>query len=333
MINAEKNIVRLFVFDPAAGTANLGDAIIKSAVIRELEEIFEKPLIYTVSVHKPMKAQDVDRMRECDHVFIGGSNLLGNTVFRPKTCRLWRQWKISLRDAKAIKSGVLFGVGWRQYEGKTGWYTRRLIKEALSYNFFHSVRDEYTLNKLKAIGIENVLNTGCPTIWPLAQFDSGEFPTEKADDVIVMLTDYKKNKKLDGKFLELMNRTYRRIYCWPQGTKDMAYVKSFNLPITFLDRSLVALQQFLAQTECDYIGTRLHGGIFCLLAKKRSLIIAVDNRALELRGQTGLPVAARGDLSYIEKWIRRPYETNITVNKKAIRQWKNQFPKRTKHNL
>ncbi|UCC22053.1 MAG: polysaccharide pyruvyl transferase family protein, partial [Planctomycetota bacterium] len=162
MINAEKKNVRLFVFDPAAGTANLGDAIINSAVTRELKEIFESPLIYTASVHKPMKPQDIDRMRQCEYVFIGGSNLLGNTVFRPKTCRLWRQWKISLRDAKAIENGILFGVGWRQYEGKTGWYTTRLIKQALSVNFLHSVRDDFTLNKLKAIGIENVSNTGCP---------------------------------------------------------------------------------------------------------------------------------------------------------------------------
>jgi hypothetical protein len=325
MINTKKNIVRLFILDPAVGTANLGDAIINSAVSRELKEIFESPLIYTASVHKPMKAQDLVRLRKCDYAFVGGSNLLGNTVFRPKTCRFWRQWKISLRDAKAIENGVLFGVGWRQYEGKTGWYTRKLIKQALSETFLHSVRDEYTLNKLKAIGIENVLNTGCPTVWPLARFDSKEFPTEKADDVIVMLTDYKKNKRLDAKFLELIHRNYRRIYCWPQGKKDTTYVKSFNLPINFLDRSISALEQFLAQTECDYIGTRLHGGICCLHAKKRSLIIAVDNRAVELGKETSLPVVARGDISGIEHWIDGACETKITVNLEAIRRWKSQF--------
>jgi hypothetical protein len=237
MKKVEKKIVRLFVFDPAVKTTNLGDVIIQSAVTRELESIFKSPLIYTVSVHKPLKKQDIEELRECDYVFIGGSNLLGNTVFRPRTCRLWRQWKISLRDAKAIKNSVLFGVGWRQYESKTGWYTKRLLREVLSNTLLHSVRDQYTLNKLKAVGIENVLNTGCPTIWPLAEFDSGEFPTGKADNAIVMLTDYKNNRKLDGKFLELVNRKYRKIYCWPQNKKDVAYVRSFKLPITILDQS------------------------------------------------------------------------------------------------
>jgi len=325
MKKVEKKIVRLFVFDPAVKTTNLGDVIIQSAVTRELESIFKGPLIYTVSVHKPLKKRDVQELRECDYVFVGGSNLLGNTVFRPRTCRLWRQWKISLRDAKEVEKGILLGVGWRQYEGKTGRYTKRLLREALSDTLLHSVRDQYTLNKLKAVGIENVLNTGCPTIWPLAEFDSGEFPTGKADNAIVMLTDYKKNRKLDRNFLGLMNQKYRRVYCWPQSRKDIAYLKSFRLPITILDNSLVALQQFLEQTECDYIGTRLHGGIFCLLAKKRSLIIAVDNRAVELGKETGLPVVARDDLSKIEQWIEGSYETRITVNKEAIRQWKSQF--------
>lgn len=325
MKKVEKKIVRLLVFDPAVKTTNLGDVIIQSAVTRELESIFKDPLIYTVSVHKPIKKQDVEKLRECDYVFVGGSNLLGNTVFRLRTCCLWRQWKISLCDAKEVESGILLGVGWRQYEGNTGWYTKKLLREVLSDTLLHSVRDQYTLNKLKAVGIKNVLNTGCPTIWPLAEFDSGQFPTGKADNAIVMLTDYRKNRKLDGKFLGLVNRKYRKIYCWPQSRKDIAYLKSFRLPITILDHSLVALQQFLEQTECDYIGTRLHGGIFCLRAKKRSLIIAVDNRAVELGKETSLPVVARGDLSHIEQWIEGAYETKITVNKEAIRQWKSQF--------
>jgi polysaccharide pyruvyl transferase WcaK-like protein len=325
MKKVENKIVRLLVFDPAAKTTNLGDVIIQSAVTRELKSIFKDPSIYTVSVHKPLMKQHVEKLCESDYVFVGGSNLIGNTVFRLRTCCLWRQWKISLCDAKEVKDGILFGVGWRQYEGSTGWYTKKLLREALSDALLHSVRDQYTLNKLKDIGIENVLNTGCPTIWPLADFDSSQFPTGKADNAIVMLTDYMKNRKLDGKLLSLVNRKYRRVYCWPQSRKDIAYLKSFKLPITILDHSIIALQQFLEQTECDYIGTRLHGGICCLHAKKRSLIIAVDNRAVELGKETSLPVVARGDISRIEKWIDGTCETKITVNSEAIRQWKSQF--------
>ena len=52
----------------------------------------------------------------------------------------------------------------------------------------------------------------------------------------------------------------------------------------------------MANTEFDYVGTRLHAGILALNYRKRTLIIAVDNRAAEMKTDINLPVIARGDL-------------------------------------
>jgi hypothetical protein len=90
-----------------------------------------------------------------------------------------------------------------------------------------------------------------------------------------------------------------------------------------LERSIEALSHFLAsKTSCDYIGTRLHGGITCLLAKKRSLIVQVDNRTKEIAHDTGLPTANRSDFAYIRRWIEGPTTTQIHLDISTINRWR-----------
>ncbi len=71
-----------------------------------------------------------------------------------------------------------------------------------------------------------------------------------------------------------------------------------------LEHTFDSLKKFLASgTPVDYIGTRLHGGVFCLLRGKRSLIVEVDNRATEIARDTGLPTVKRVDLETLRRWI------------------------------
>ena len=75
----------------------------------------------------------------------------------------------------------------------------------------------------------------------------------------------------------------------------------------------------------DYISTRLHGSIRCLLAGKRSLILAIDHRAKEISQETGLPTSERADLDYINHWITSAAATQIRMDVAAINQWKSHF--------
>ncbi len=324
--------MEVFILDPGIPdnnrgvSPNLGDRVIQKAVTQEINSIFDNPDIGRASTHVPLPSMAIERIKSSDKVFVGGSNLLGNVIFRPKACWWWKQWKISIKDAKQIQDAILFGVGWRQYEGRTGCYTKKLIKTVLSNDYIHSVRDRYTKAKLESIGIKNVINTGCPTLWPLADYSASDFPKEKADNVLTMITDYRKKPKSDMKLLQILCRRYRKTYLWPQGRKDREYVEKFDLPVVILERTFRELNELINSVEdLDYVGTRLHGGIHCLLAKKRVLILRVDNRATEISKNRGLRTIERDSFEEIEKWIDGPTKTEITIDGKAIEKWKSQF--------
>lgn len=76
----------------------------------------------------------------------------------------------------------------------------------------------------------------------------------------------------------------------------------------------------------DYVGTRLHAGIWCLKKGIRTMIIAVDNRARQIGADTGLPVIERDLLqNELADWINGQQETSITLPWDNIALWKNQF--------
>ena len=65
--------------------------------------------------------------------------------------------------------------------------------EILDSTYLHSVRDSYTEKKLKQIGIDNVINTSCPTMWRLTEEFCSHIPCKKQDTVVTTITDYRKN--------------------------------------------------------------------------------------------------------------------------------------------
>jgi hypothetical protein len=151
-------------------------------------------------------------------------------------------------------------------------------------------------------------------------------PTSKADDVLLMLTDYNKNRPADRQLLDLLFAQYKRVYFWPQGGGDARYLAEFSRPAILLDRSLAALEQLLLRAEpIDYIGTRLHGGIKCLEHGRRSLVLGIDNRATEIAGDTGLPVIARSDLDLLQSWIAGSQPLRLTINGAAVERWKREL--------
>jgi predicted SAM-dependent methyltransferase len=241
----------------------------------------------------------------------------------------YNQWKFTPFQARFIRKAILLGVGWWQYQNDPNEYTRRLLRSCLSNGWIHSVRDDYTLRKLKAMGIENVVNTGCPTMWPLADFCPADYPRYKADSVLFMLSDYislYKNPELDVTLVDLLLDKYKTVYFWPQGRQDLSLVARWSHRINILDHDVGSLYNLIeGSDQLDYIGTRLHGGVACLLSRRRSLILEVDNRAVEIAKDTNLTTCARGDFDFIARWITGPTDTIINMDTHAINIWRNQF--------
>jgi hypothetical protein len=316
--------MRIGLLDPGVrdrhGTPsiNLGDKIIAEAVDRELASLFPSAQVLRFSTHVPLSRGQRKDLSGCDLRIIGGSNLLSSHMWK------YKQWKISWWEALGgrVKDVVLFGTGWWQYEDEADAYTRWLLRSVLSRDIVHAVRDKYTAAMLTAAGFPNVVNTSCPTLWPFGDGDAIEIPSRKAPGALLMVTDYMKDPAADGRLIELLRLHYESVVAWPQGTGDAEYLTGLGFKGTLLEHSVTALDEFLSGNEVDYIGTRLHGGIRCMLAKKRSLILQIDNRAKEIGGEVKFPSFARTDIDEIERWIERPAPTNIHLNPDRINAWR-----------
>jgi hypothetical protein len=318
--------VRICLFDPAienhqgSPSSNLGDLIISAAVRRELGEVFRGASIHAFSTHVDPRFSQLLAWRGFDFRIVGGTNLLSSNMDS------YNQWKIRRRHAFFIHPAILLGVGWWQYQDDPNRRTRDLLRATLSPTRLHSVRDGYTLRKLHAAGFENVVNTGCPTMWPLAGISPADFPRRKSDTVLTMVTDYHPKPETDRLWLQKVAANYRRVFFWPQGRGDIEYFSGLGSPAVCLEHTIASLERFIAATpQFDYVGTRLHGGIRCLLAGKRSLILSLDNRTPEIARETNLPALPREEAGAVESWINGAAETKITLNRAAIGRWKQQF--------
>ena len=237
-------------------------------------------------------------------------------------------------DTELIKKNIdsihiiLLGVGWQDYQDKPTAYTKRLLKGILDPKYIHSVRDSYTEAKLKEIGITNVVNTACPTMWGLTDDLCSQIPAGKADRVITTITDYRQDEVNDKRLLDTLLASYSEVYIWLQSFEDISYLKSLG----YMDKlktvapTLAAYDAFLDNNDVDYVGTRLHGGIRALNHKKRSLIIGIDNRAIEISKDTGLPMIRKESIGdELGDWIMSEHEIRIALPEENIRTWKNQF--------
>lgn len=81
----------------------------------------------------------------------------------------------------------------------------------------------------------------------------------------------------------------------------------------------------LKEGDIDYVGTRLHGGIFALQHKVRSIILAIDNRARGFKKINNIVSLERKDIDLLEDMINSKFDTNIYIRKKEISMWLEQF--------
>ncbi len=134
----------------------------------------------------------------------------------------------------------------------------------------------------------------------------------------------------DKKLIEILLKNYTRLFFWPQADTDMEYLVEIMgdgmRNINVIERSLSAYTAFLRKTQVDYVGSRLHGGIHALQNGRRTIIIAVDNRATEIKKDTNLPVIAVEDVKILlEDMINSEWKTDIHLNTENINHWMGSF--------
>lgn len=307
------------VFDTTITDNNLGNEIIMASVWSHLRQALPDAFFIKLPYLDSIGPESIRYIRNSNLVFFGGGNCLTSDMQR------YNQWGIDKSNVDKIRDVILMGVGWWQYQDDPTAYTQKLLRNVLSHDFYHSVRDTYTATKLRRIGFENVLVTGCPSMWGLMPEHCRSIPIRKAENVLVTFTNY--NQSADDEVVaKSLKKHYHRIFCWVQGPEDYKYVRKLLSNVEIVKPSIASLDDILSSDlNLEYVGTRLHAGIRALQFKRRTIILGIDNRATEISKDFNLPVVARDDVRALESMIEGVFETDIRMPLIDIHKWLDQF--------
>ena len=320
------------LFDPSIGSCNIGDSVIFRSASQELEAIVEGCLVMRCSTHQPVATwyqnsgmnPRTRRFDEAKYKFVCGSNLLWRRMLKPQP-----SWTISLFNNRPYRGCILVGVGTHKGADSLDWYTKRLYRKVLSSQYAHSVRDEATKELVEELGLR-AINTGCPTMWGFTHDFCRQIPAGKSGSVVFTLTDYGTDSVSDKKLIEVLDSNYGRIYFWPQGLSDEEYFHAIVSPrieekVTILRPTLESFETVLRSGETDYVGTRLHAGMFAMQHKVRSIIVAIDNRVRDMRKTYSFMSIDREAIEDLTKMITDSWSTDVEIDENAIGRWKEQF--------
>lgn len=323
-----ENMDNILLLDTSVASLNKGDDIIMECVRKELEFIFDKNFELTLPTHVSSfhwyqiyrGLARIQKYSNCKYKFVGGTNLLVKDM-----ATYYPQWNINIFNSKAIRNCILVGVGAGAGE-KTNFYTSFLYRKTLNTKFYHSVRDLRTKQYVESLGLK-ALNTGCVTMWMLTPDFCKTIPSKKSDRVVFTLTASDIIDPLDQSFIDTLIKSYKKIYFWPQGDMDYKYLHKFNHieDIIILQTTKQAYQNLLLEDDIEYVGTRLHAGIYAMRHAKRSIILVIDERAREINESNNLNCLEKKDIFQLNNFINSEFETKIRMPLKAIEMWKNQF--------
>lgn len=311
------------VFDPSYVTDNLGDFIIMDAIDEILSEVLPRDYFFHVPSNDFMGPEALKQLKEATMSFVGGTNMLSSHWW------WYRQWNLRPLEVFKVRNTVLVGVGWHKYQPVPDIITKWVYQMMFSKTMQHSVRDRYTQSHLAKIGIHNVIYTGCPTMWQLTPSHCETIPVSKSNTALVTLTAYLAQPEVDKAWLREVFKHYDEVYFWSQMHDDHEYAMKlareggFNFKL--ISPTLEGFNHTLRTVDCDYIGTRLHGGVRALQLQRRALILQVDNRAAEIGKDTQLHSVSRADVQAIGQWITNPRPLVLTMPFENIEKWKSQF--------
>lgn len=321
---------RILLLDTSVGSFNKGDEIIMECCRKELLPLLEQNFELTLPTHvSPFHWYQVLRdslavqtFANCKYKFACGSNLL-----IPHLLTHFPQWNINLFNYQPLTGTVLLGVGaGAGAEGKIEKYTQHIYRKMLNPDFYHSLRDERSKQYVERLGLK-AINTGCVTMWMLTPEHCAQIPTGKSQRVIFTITASPKLNPNEQKMIDILSRNYDEIYFWPQGHKDYDYLQQFNLPdnLRILPPTKDAYDKYLTENDTDYVGTRLHGGVYAMRHKRRSIVIAIDERARAINADTNINCIEANRIDDLEQMINSEIVTDIHMPFDEIARWKSQF--------
>ena len=97
--------------------------------------------------------------------------------------------------------------------------------------------------------------------------------------------------------------------------------------VIIIDSSIQSYKEALENFNVDYVGTRLHGGIFAMQNKVRNYIINIDNRTRNINKINNLNVVEILKINELEKIINNEIKTDIKIDYDSINKWLDQFKK------
>jgi hypothetical protein len=301
------------LLDTSLDSENIGDQIIMESVIKQLNGMGVK-ISHKLPTHRLWSEEEFAMNAEVDFWIIGGTNLLGSYFPQP------RQWKLNTKQFKFLENKIiLLGVGWWKYQSKAWASSKFVYSRLLSSDMKHSVRDEYTLQKLKFSGFA-ILNTSCPTLWDISEIKShySTLPTK----AVITLTAYNRDPLADKILVEQATSYFSEAVLWPQSESDIKYFDELKLDLPVEPATLFSLQQ-LRERGFAHFGTRLHAGIYFMQNGNPSAIAGIDNRAQEISTSSGLPIFVRGREFDIGEFFSRDYP--IAIDHTAIAKFRENF--------
>lgn len=318
------------MFDTSLGTRNLGDYIIRDSINNEMKYILDENFVVRCATHTPIcnfvnllkKGPIYEYCKKADYKFLCGTNIFKGTLLKINS-----DWAINLKSIPFYKKSIALGCGLgKNKKGYYDFYTKFIYKRILSKEYYHSARDEKTKEFIESLGFK-AINTGCPTTWKLTSEHCKKIPKSKSKSVVFTLTDYSKNEKLDQELINILTKEYSKVYYWPQGTGDLDYItKLKNIEnIEIIGPNLQSYVDLLKKGNIDYVGTRLHGGIYAMQNYVRTIIIIIDNRARDMKKTYNLNTIEREKISNLSELINSIFETKIKINEENINKFKQQF--------
>ena len=326
---------KVLLFDTALGTSNNGDEIIFESVKSGLRPVLSNALCFRLATHienySPLQMLHPGTKLsaicfQADYKFICGTNLLVEDFLRIRP-----QWWVHRSNEKLYQNSILVGVGKRtDYPSIKNKYTRDLYKRILSSEYTHSVRDEATKEIVEELGFK-AINTGCPTLWMFDENKCKMIPTQKSDNVVFSVSgySYQADPDRDRQMVQCLLKHYDRCYAWIQTTDDEKYLiellRDMQSPQIEYLYSLIRFEDVLNQGNIDYVGTRLHGGIYAMQHNARTIIISIDQRAEGFYESNNIPILRRETVAELGDTVESSFETKIHVNREGITAFLSQF--------
>lgn len=328
------------LMDTSAASYNHGDQIIMESARKALAPLTDNSFVVDMPTHTPLfhrygfslRHPEMDYNRKAldmfDYKFVCGTNLLwSNMKLRAP------QWNLNLFDLNYFRDFILVGVGaGGSCQGPDNRYTLDFYRKALNKDVYHSVRDETAKLFLESMGFK-ALNTGCVTLWGMDEAHCRNIPSVKSETVVFTITDYNRDAEKDSEMIRTIVSLYDYVYFWPQGIFDLSYLRELvdegtYEKIRIINPSLDSYNDFLMNNDCDYVGTRLHGGIKAMQCGRRSIIIAIDNRAEGIKDDFNLNCIRRKEISGLRDYILSDFHTDLRLHRKEIDTFLGQFYER-----